>query len=649
MASTRTWSLCLVSSGNTRKVVKVNPSSDKISDLFRIAGEAFGTCVESIKVGFPPQPLENTETLLSESKKVGNQERVHVSLSESSSSTNESTSKAKGKKGRPKKNAPKSNSKSAVKDDDDFNIDDDTKPEASIAATRTSSSRRPKRAAAQAATDSFADVIREQDRLMKAEKQPKKRTSTTTTSSKPNPKRATTFNSKEPGRRLGDGVVVGSPSKKARTGSSSTKKRSSTTSALFADQKKHEDMSTALLETLNQTSTAGSRLLRKTMKSAVENTYENSKAVARSAALESRDPPASVQMEKTDNNKLKVRFQKGVQGRGFYEDLVDWIPEEVLKEVLKAILKSNPENLRPQNLALLSPRFLWALAFRHWQEQEQNKNHADAPTPFRSFSVEEAYRQLLPDHKDWSFLRRRKQTLSAKAMENLRQEREAAEGSDGENFEEAAEAIQEVEQAMDQLQTFDRTQRAERVANAALARQRKQQQANSGDWKIVTPSEHDEDELMECISTSLKEGKDATKIAKVLGALDAAHNWRELANLEPSTLRAQVVEKETCLKYLTEQQVGAWVDHARLQTLEEIMVEIFDGSISHVQLLRDNTPTNTPKDLAAWIAMPDLLLEELGDAATGKLSEEDLGRFCNRASRAMQQFEWLQWYATAVE
>ena len=131
--------------------------------------------------------------------------------------------------------------------------------------------------------------------------------------------------------------------------------------------------------------------------------------------------------------------------------------------------------------------------------------------------------------------------------------------------------------------------------------------------------------------------------------MGAARNWRELANHVPSTLHAQIVEKEQKFAYITEEQVLQWVDHARLQSLEEIMVEICDGSTSHVQTLRDKLPLNTPKDLASWVAMPDLLLEELGDSSLNGLSTADLSRFCGKAIRALKQFDWLSWYVTSVD
>ena len=233
----------------------------------------------------------------------------------------------------------------------------------------------------------------------------------------------------------------------------------------------------------------------------------------------------------------------------------------------------------------------------------------------------------------------------------MRQQQEA-EGSDGEDYEKAAEAVEEVERAMDSLQRFDKAQKAERIANAALARQLRQQQSGDegeAEWTIVTPAEQDKDELIECVTaseTALKNERDGPLLANLLIKLGLAHNWRELANQVPSNIYSQVSAK---FSNITEQQVEQWVDHARLQTLEEVMVEICDGAISHVQALRDNTPVNTPKDLAAWKAMPDLLLEEIGTCAPANLTVANLARYCDRASRALIQLEWLNWYVTSIE
>ena len=77
---------------------------------------------------------------------------------------------------------------------------------------------------------------------------------------------------------------------------------------------------------------------------------------------------------------------------------------------------------------------------------------------------------------------------------------------------------------MDHLQQYDKAQKAERLAQAALARQLKQQQSASAvsEWSIVTPSEHDQEELTECLMASeqpLKSAADVNSIANFLAKI----------------------------------------------------------------------------------------------------------------------------------
>lgn len=644
MTSTGLWSLCLVASG-TRKVVKVNPATDSIEDLYRVAGEAFGneSNVESLKIGFPPQLLDSKDTtILAESKKVGNQEKVHVVLHTAEKNGKEAGKKIKGGRG--------------------------TKAAATTVSPSSSPSsqpvRRPKRSAAQAASDSFKDVIREQDRILNAEKQSAKNKkakrgtafgSSSTARAKPAPKpKPVKFTSKEPGRRLADGVIVAAPTSKKRAA------KSSSSPGTKQSKQKYEDMSVALLGALNDKGTMG-RILRKGMSNAVQSTYETTKAATRLAALESRTPQESVQMERIQEGgkeKLRVRFEKGVQGKGFYEEIVDWIPEDVLRNVISSIYKTNQEGLRGHNLSFLSNRVLWALAFSHW-DHEQKRQQEQEGVAWDPFSLGETYRKLLPSN-DWSFLRRRKETLSAKAMENIRQQEETEKTDDpAEDLEATAEAIQEVENAMEGLHRFDSNQRAEQIANAAVARQQRQLMLQSTrsespeeqTWCLETPSEFDEDELLQCIAasteTTVETPSESSKLlAKGLVEWALVHNWRELANQNPAELYSCMHAKDRSVDLA---DVEKWVEHARLESVEEIIVEICDGNPSNVEILRDAARTGTPKDLAIWKEMPDLLLEELGGAAGDSLSLDDLIRFCDRSNRALEQFKWLTWYATPVE
>lgn len=98
------WSLCLVAS--TRKIVKVDPNRDTVSDLYRIASEALEVAVDqiqSLKTGFPPKPLDSKDTtLLKDTHQVSNQERVQVTLL-SQQETSTASAATTGKKGTTKK------------------------------------------------------------------------------------------------------------------------------------------------------------------------------------------------------------------------------------------------------------------------------------------------------------------------------------------------------------------------------------------------------------------------------------------------------------------------------------------------------------------------------------------------------------------
>ncbi|CAB9501291.1 expressed unknown protein [Seminavis robusta] len=649
------WSLCLVSTANnSRKVIQVNPSSDTVQVLFQLAGDAFGgQVVESLKCGFPPKPLGADDATLLSKSGVSNQERVQVVLQkQNNQQENNSNKTAKSNKKSPKKTTGKGKKKKATNDDDD---DDESETNvASPAATTTT--RRSKRAAAQAATDSFAQVIKQQDKLMKAEqsktkKSPAKRASGGATAINRQPKRVKTFTSTAPGRRLGDGAVVAAAA--AGKKKTSSAKRTKTTAA--AEPHQYEDISTGLLGALNDKGSTG-RIMRKGIKSAVHSAYQKTQAVARLAALESRKPQESVLMEKHNDNSLHVKFQKGVQGRGYFEETVDFIPEDVLKEVIRAILKSEPDGLRPQNMALLSPRLLWSLAHRHWTLQQERQEQQDTPSPWQPFSVEEAYKQLLPEC-DWSFMRRRKEQLSAKAMENLRQEQAEQEddAEEEENQERGEQVIHEVEQAMENLQQFDRQQRAERIASAAMNRRQRQQQAmaavdKNAAWEIDTPSELDEDELNECIAAA-SQSQNPTQVATLVKGLvewGSIHNWRELANQNPANLHALVVEHHEALN-ITQEQVSEWIGHARSESADEIMFLVCDGNMAHIELLRDKARAGTPKDLCVWKDMPDFLMEELGDDAVGKIALSDIVRCISHAGRALEKFMWLDWFVTPIQ
>lgn len=564
------WSLCL-QSRQGRKIVKLS-STTSLEDLYSLASSEFGTAVSALKYGFPPKPIDRDSTTTI-SDVCSNQERITVELGAAVTPV-------------PVPVAP--------------------------AATSTSTTRKSKRAASKAATMALPQVIKAQEAMMKQQAKPKRKAVTTTSSSSPRkrPPPAPKFNaSVGAGRRLADGAAV----------ATRPQKRKAPSSSLLGEQgKKPQDMSEALLGALDNKGKMG-QVLRKGMKNAVESSYETTRAFSRLAAIQAK----SYQAQVSSNNKLTITYQ-GTVDKTKTTETVDCIPRDVLEAVIKGIHASNEQALRPENLALLSPRVLWSLIHVF-------PNHS---------SVEECYRQLLPDLAldDWKFLRRRAPQLSEKAMENLRQEKS---GQDDEmNVEQAAEAVAAVEHAMEHLHDYEAQERQSTLARAAMARlHHSPLTAQDKEWKLVTPSEPDEDELLQIMDVAQAPANNPNEMVQQLFRL-GIHNWRELAN------RKDVANLATKLQ-VPEEHVQQWIDRAQDESLPEIMVEICDDTPDHVDLLIEQARTGTPKDLANWRCIPDMLWTQVGSPPT--FTSAQLAMWCDRAHTLVQEWEWLNWYATPVE
>lgn len=425
--------------------------------------------------------------------------------------------------------------------------------------------KRTKRAAAQRATDTFAATIAAQEALQRPP-QPKKKKAN-------NRKPQFQASRHSEGRRLEDGAVASRPRRK-----------------------RVEPMApeVGLLESLESKNKAG-RLMRKGWRQAVESAYEQNQAAARVAGL------GAAQMSLQEGN-LEVTYPKGLQGRGSYQDVVDYLSREVLQSVVKDIHPS--EALRPSNLSLLSPRVFWSLVY-HCQPS----------------SIEEGLQTLHPD-LDWSFLRRRRQQLSAKARENLRQQQQEEETGD---LEAAAQAIARVEEAMENLTDFS----APTTNGTNL----------TVNFEIVTPTEEDVDELITCIDVAPVSERPSTTIAKAL-AQHNIPNWRVLANQDPDTL-ANTLDLEPAI-------VTTWIERAQQESLEEIMVEVCDGNVDAVELLREHARGGTPKDLAMWATIPSSLWDLLREHADSTMSADDAARWSLQARAALDCLGWLQDFVTPV-
>ena len=636
------WNLCL-QSREGRKVIKIS-SSKSTKDLYEEASNAFaGSTVSSLKYGFPPKSLDSSD-VAAISSMLQNQERIQVELSTAATASSKS-------------------SKSTKKNSKNIAASASASTEAAASGTRPKS----KRAAAKAATEAMPEVIKAQDRMLREQQKQatKKRTRTTAkpanniNNSNTNKKAKKPTTPKKftagPGRRLNDGAPVAGIA--ASAFAAGKRSRRNANGGDVERQQGPSDYSEALIGALNHKGTMGT-VLRKGMKNAVQASYETTRTFSRLAAIQSK----SYQMNHSGaTNKLHIEYKGTVDKTKTVED-VDCLPRDVLFTLLDSIYTSNREALRPENFARLSPRTLWSLVYHF-------------PT---CTTIEDMYKELFTENgagdKDWSFLRRRAEQLSEKALENARQQKGDDDGEDGEIVDEqaAADAVAAVEHAMEHLTDYERTERQSRQAQAAMARLQGAASSSNGsddaatndqEWKLVTPNEPDRDELLECIQASPPERTSGAPTPSILITRlmkdCQIHNWRELAIVsddDVDDIGAKLdVDVET---------VKLWIDKAQEKSVPEIMVEICDDHSDFVDILIEHVNISTPKDLAAWHLIPQMLHRRLqqGINASNKNDDEEsrleqetfknvtvaeLGSYCNRAHQLLQDsehYDFLEWY-----
>jgi hypothetical protein len=607
-------------------------STASTQELYESTAKEFGADIERLKAGFPPKPIPS-DASTPISTFVSNQERIQVEFGAGNGGSKTSSSHTKGKgvnKGKGKKHS--------ASDDD---------PNKSIGNNDTT--RRSKRAASKAATESMPALIKAQEEYLKntASSAGKKRARGGNSANaihgasyngkkRPNTTKSVTLSaSAGAGRRLADGATVPNPRRAGRQAAARRR--------LGEGGDGSTDMSTALMGAIHDRGQMGI-ILRKGMKNAVLSSYETTRSFSRLAAIQA----GSYEMKNLagDNitsggggDRLKLTYH-GTVDKTKVEETVDCIPRDVLRAVMEGIHASNKEALRPENLSRLSPRVLWSCV--HYFPALR--------------SVPDMYRELLPA-LDWSFLRRRVEQLSEKALENKRQAMEEEEGDDDVDLERATNVVAAVEHAMEHLHDFHAEERKSRQAQAAEARLRRlQAQEDDAEWVLTTPSEPDRDELRECIEDSAPTTADTTTSAKItewISQLMKEHqirNWRELANVSEEKLGNLLSKLEVPMANLR-----LWVDHAQNESVSEIIVEICDGNIEAVETLTEFARSGTPKDLAGWRSIPDLLLEQLKERQLQKTNEippwMELGTistWCDRAHGVLQKHEWLHWYATPV-
>lgn len=690
------WTLLLTIPGQPRMILEQIPSTCTVSSLYERAQQAVhdtiaaadaSVTIGSLKAGFPPRVLSRSDDTTLVEAGLCHQDRIVVEL---------------------KTAKPKPTTKSAA-------AKSSKTPQATIGTTSsttnasTSTQRHSKRAAAAAATASFAETIRAQEeaaaQLASSSSSSRNkrnvsvalRTAAKSTSSSLQKTRFAA--SATTGRRLNDGAVI--PPKVAKTTSRSPRKRRRDDACSAPAS---ADPGVALLNALSSTS-KGARLMRQGWRHAVRDAEEQSRSLSRLAAITAGTVQYSNTTTKTTREsdketenmelnaplqQLFVTYPKGIQGRGTYTDTVDYLPLDVLQSVIQGIHPVNPEALRPENLALLSPRVLWSLVYhaQHFSNGEGNQ---------KSASVASALQAVAPT-LDWSFLRRRREQLSEKALENLRQQQHQQAQAErggmavGDDWEAAARAIESVEHAMEELHTYQKSQQQSQLARAALQRMERQQQnqnkkeEDSNTWMIVTPTEFDEDELRDCILAGQSETDNKHRDFCIigLGSDEAApvkvpindviqwlahdceiRNWRELANADLEQMTEDLLQKFSMLAPNQTSNdmkrvlslVDSWIDFAQTESLGEIMVEICRGNVDAVDLLTRAANSGTPKDLAAWKSIAEILHDVLEEFAA-KHNDNDLKvvpsvdeikSWCDRSQQAMDQFEWLHWFATPIE
>ncbi|GAX24676.1 hypothetical protein FisN_4Hh234 [Fistulifera solaris] len=605
MADTsKMWKL-LLTEGPKRKEIQIQ-SSATLSELYQHAGNPSVQLVRAL----PRKELPCCDKMTILEAGLQSQDRILVLPKE----TNQKSSRANATK------ASSTKSKGKPKEKKRKDLDDECQ-EATFSDPDEGDSASPmrregsKRAAAQVASASFSGMNRLIDeREQISTKRSKASTSNTRKTNQNRIKSNLTTPRRNPhfaaasttGRRLEDGAVLD-----AKHPRRSNKQQFST-----------DDPAAGLLDALNTgNNSKGARLMRSRWRQAVNDAFEQNKAVSRIAALTSGQWNTVL-----ENDTLKVTFSKGVQGRGNFIEQVDGISEEVLQSLVAAIHRANPEALRPQNIAILSPRVFWSVAHHYCSSLET-----------KQFDLGQALQFLQPD-LDWSFLRRRKEQLSAKAIENLRQKQSGDASTD--DWQAAAEAIESVEEAMGNLQAFERQSRSIRFANAVAAR------VDNAPYILTTPSDPDLDELKECVSENQNTESEADHYAACL--LKAGiHNWRELANCNAETL-VQTLVTATGIAIRAE-LVQSWIDAAQSQTVDEIMVEICEGNVEAAQALSEFANSGTPKDLAVWRGITDELQCVVKQGFEACESPDVLERWCVRAQQAIDQLEWLDEFVTPID
>jgi hypothetical protein len=522
---------------------------------------------------------------------------------------------------------------------------------------------RSQRNASIVATESFKTVIAEQDRLLKEENASK---NSTTKKIKQPPSaaqlaarkkmaeaRAAAANTRKlsnlPGGRTLNEEESRSRSTNDSNDSTPHQRRNPKASSLFSNLSSEDDISFALISSMEGGSgTKVSKVLRSAMRKSIQKSYEVSRAVVRNSAIASKAgvmflPCQSTARVNNSTGTFVVKYLKGIEGTGYYEEKCHIISKEMLKAVIESVYKddskdeeddipSGREMLKPSNMALLSPRVFWSLWY-HYKDCSSN--------------IEEALEKILPD-LNWNFLYRRSRQLSERARENLLQQKGKNGVASNADHNAGVKAVKAVEEAMENLYDNTLFDARERAAQAALARvsQNVKPLEDTILWKLETPMETDEDELRDCINSCDHGMTDIETEACVKAFLNAGiHNWRILAN----SSKMQVLEIiESCK--IDESTVTKWISDAQNRSIDEIMLEILEGNLKLFEVLRDEASSGTPQDLSLWQEAPSVLFEIVPSLCSSEfnITEDEMAIYCAKAKKAMNSLTWLSEYSTSI-
>jgi hypothetical protein len=137
-------------------------------------------------------------------------------------------------------------------------------------------------------------------------------------------------------------------------------------------------------------------------------------------------------------------------------------------------------------------------------------------------------------------------------------------------------------------------------------RQEKMTKLKCDEWMLVTPTEDDEDKLIECISWD-EESKECN-MARAYSTLmirsksePCCFNWRQLANADTKTLYYKLIWEsvESEMEPLSRKSVKTWILVARNFSIDEILNEIV-GRGEIIFGLLEALHLNTPKDLITY-------------------------------------------------